>query len=161
MTATVKRYFITDPETGTRILEAIRTRLDVDRRLSCRLFMRRHFGNTPTDYVKEDVEYSAYACLSQNAGDRGTVGLYSLVHDTGEVKAQLFTVLIDLPRAEDQAFVTELIDFLDRFEFVPFYRLLRPRPIGPVSCPGYLDMLIDAGAIVQWLRGQSLLPLAA
>ncbi len=154
MTATLKRYFITDRETGERVLAAIRDCFDGDKRLFCRLLIRRAFGDTPTDHVKEDVEYFVYACPSPNAGDRGAVYLYSLVHDTGEAGARLFTVLIDLPKPDDQAFVAELIDFLDRFEFVPFYRSLRARPIGPTCCPSYLDEPIDTGAIDQWLRSR-------
>lgn len=154
MTVMLKRYFITDRETGERVLAAIRDRFDEDKRLFCRLLIRRPFGDTPTDHVKEDVEYLVYTCPSLNAGNRGAVYLYSLVHDTGEAGAHLFTVLIDLPKPEDQTFAAELIGFLDRFEFVPFHDSLRIRPIGPAYCPSYLDEPIDMGAVDHWLRSR-------
>lgn len=154
MTAMLKRYFITDRETGERVLDAIRDRFDGDKRLFCRFLFRQSFGDTPTDHVKEDVGYFLYACPSPIAGDRGAVYLYSLVHDTGEAGVYLFTVLIDLPRPEDQPFVEELVGFLDSFEFVPFHGALRPRPCGPAYCPGYLDEPIDTSAFSQWLRSR-------
>ncbi len=148
------RYFVTDPETGKDVLAALRQRFDGDKRLSCNLVLRQSFGHPPEDGAKECFEYFAYTCLTPNAGSRGTVYLYSLVHvaDEGE-GTSLFTVLIDHAETGDQTLVTDLLDFLESLEFAPAHESLRPRPPGPVSCPSYLEAPIDTASISQWLRG--------
>ncbi len=138
MTAVVKRYFQANREEGPAVLKKIRDRL-VNLGLYREVAIFEKSGGRSGDLQVETIEYEVYFAGSENGMTRGAVSVYSVVDDSCNGFAQLFSVLIGLPDNRDREDRAALVEFLDSLDFVAKYRSFKERPFGFKRFRGYLD----------------------
>ncbi len=134
----VKRYFQANREEGPQVLKRIRDRL-VDLGLYREFAIFQKAGDRSGDLVAESMEFEAYMIGSENGMTRGAVYVYSVIDDSCNGFAQLFSVLIGFPDDRDREDREALVAFLDELDFVAKYRSFKERPFGQKRFRGYLD----------------------
>ena len=116
MTAIVKRYFYAGREDGPKLLKKIRGQLiDLGLYRECAVFQKT--GGRSGEMGAKTMEYEVYFRGSESGRTRGGVHLYSVVDDSCNGFAQLFSVLIDLPKDDCECFGA-VVEFLDDLDFV-------------------------------------------